>query len=245
MKANARVVVGGSGCTPEEAVERQEAVSTRVAYRDVPRLSGSDPAAAVVLRDPGMPDPPPSVSPPFGSTALTDRPTLSWRAVRGAAGYRVRRVRGELNAAGGGAEAVWTAQTKEARLPYPEKEKPLACGKTHAWYVSIRPGQEDEEIVWQSQFSVANRVEIDEAARVRLLAASDDPAEVLLAALIYQGYHASDEALAAFERLARLRPGEGHFQMALAHFYARAGRLEESRQALEQAKKLGPPVRSR
>ena len=56
VKPKVQVAIGPNGCTPTEGVERGEPLGVGVAYRDVPRLSGSGPGATVVLRDPGLPD---------------------------------------------------------------------------------------------------------------------------------------------------------------------------------------------
>ncbi len=236
IKAKARVTVTAGGCTPPEAVERLKAIGKRVAYRDVPRLSAVSPSGGVVLRDPGIPFPAPAVTPLFGTTVLSDRPAFSWQPIPGARAYRVRLVCVRPDAREG--ETVWSADTKEARLPYPEKEKSLSPGKTYTWYVSAPPGGPDEEVLCKSRLTVATAAEVAELAKLGPLAAGEEPADLLLAGLIYLGYGACDEALAAFERLARLRPEEGRFQAALGYFYARAGRMEESGRALERAEKL-------
>jgi hypothetical protein len=244
LQPNTRVAVGADGCTPPAAVKRGESVSTGLTYPDVARLCGTGPGAVVVVRDPRVVKQPPAVTPLFGSTVLTGRPPLSWQPVGGAAGYQVRLVSGRLDTAGVKEQTLWTAQTRVPRLPYPATEKPLAFGNSYSWHVLADMG-DGALVVVRSQFAVATRTEVADLARVRPLAARDEPADLLLAALTYHEYGVYDEALAAFERLARLRPREARFQTALADYYARAGRPEESVQALERALKLAlTPARS-
>jgi hypothetical protein len=244
LKANARVMLTASGCSPAEAVERQEAINpqSQVRYEDVPRLAGGGKGAAVIFRDPRLPKTPPVVTPMFGATVLTDRPALSWQPVPGVTEYQVRLVSGRLDTAGGKEKRLWTARTKEPRLPYPPKEKPLRFGRVYSWSVSARKDGEAERaerVLWESQFSVITEVEAAELARFRPLVAGDAPADLLLAALTYQEHGVYEEALALFERLAKLAPKEAPFQAALADYYERAGRREEAREALDRAKRLG------
>lgn len=119
VKPGMEVTIGSDGCTPPEAVERGEALRVAVAYRDVPRLSGLERGAAPIFREPGMPDQSFAVSPMFGSTVATNRPTLSWPAVADAPSYRVQLVRGRMDAPLSKERIVWTAETKEPRLSYP------------------------------------------------------------------------------------------------------------------------------
>jgi hypothetical protein len=240
IKPGVQVTVGSDGCTPPEAVERGQSLAASVAYRDVHRLSGTGQGAAVVLRDPGPPDQSAAVTPMFGSTVLTDRPTLSWRAERKNASYRVRFMSGRLDTARGKEQTLWTARTKEMHLAYPVKEKPLWYGNIYSWQVTAGTDDRAEQLIAEGQFSVATRGEVAEMAPVQKLAASEEPADLLLAALAYQDYGVYDEALSLFERLAHQQPREPRFQFALAYYYARAGRAEEAKKAREQAKELSP-----
>lgn len=241
LKPNTQVTVSATGCTPADAVQRQEAVNKAVAFRDVSRLSGGGLGAVVVLRRPKL-NTAPVVTPMSGATVLTGRPTLSWQPVPGATEYRVRLVRGQRDAAGDKDQTLWTARTKEPRLPYPEKEKALQPGREYSWSVIAQAGKETEPVAWQSQFTVATPAAAAELAKVKPLAASKDPADLLLAALTYHEAGVYEEALRLFEKLAQRLPKEARLQFAVADYYERAGRLEESEKALERAKKLWPGV---
>src|SRR5262249_39576617 len=135
------------------------------------------------------------VTPMRGSLIFDDRPALSWEPVPDVESYRVRlRVAGDL-------KPRWTAQTRGARLEYPSGAPALERGRKHEWTVTGRTKQGDERPIADGHFTVAYASRLELFAPVARLAASDDPADVLLAALTYQGYGAYDDALAAFERL--------------------------------------------
>ena len=59
------------------------------------------------------------------------------------------------------------------------------------------------------------------------LAAGDDRADVLAAALSYRRLGCYAEAIAAYERLARLAPEVAVYRERLAELYRQAGRPEE------------------
>lgn len=238
VKAQTTVTVMATGCAPRSAVERKDAVTTAVSYHDVHRFAGGGRGAVVVLRGPETPKKPPAVTPMFGSTVLSVRPTLSWQPVEGVDQYRVRLILGPLNDEGDKEEVLWTARTKAARLPYPKKAKPLHFGNIYSWHVIARPGQKDEQVVCRSQFWVIAKEDLAELAKVQPLTASKKPAGLLLAALTYQEYGVYEEALALFQRLTELLPKAAPFQLALADYYRQAGRQEDAKQTLKKARKL-------
>ncbi len=241
LKAGAKATLSAKGCTPATAVERLEAINPRsaVRYEGAERLAGGGKGAAVTFRDPKLPKEPPVVTPLFGATVLTDRPTLSWKAVEGAAEYRVRLFGKSLDKLTGTEKPLWKVETKEPKLTYPAKEKPLVFGRVYSWLVSVQKGDEGEKVVWESQFFVITKAEAAELANIKPLTESKDPADLLLAAMSYQEHGVYEEALALYERLAKLLPKEGQYQAALADYYERAGRLEEAKKALAKAKQLG------
>lgn len=242
IKPGTQVTVAASGCSPAGAVERRDAVNTSVAYQDVHRFAGSGLGAVIVLRGLRLPSKLVTVTPMYGSTVLTDRPTFSWNPAPGVLEYQVRLVLGRLDKDGDPEKILWTVRTKEPRLAYPEKVKALNFGSVYSWYVIARPGQNQEQVVWRSQFWVATKEEVSELTKVKSLAVSKDPADLLLAGLTYQEYGVYEEALALFDRLAYLLPQESRFQAALADYYERAGRPQEAKEALERAKKLSLSV---
>jgi Flp pilus assembly protein TadD len=90
-----------------------------------------------------------------------------------------------------------------------------------------------------SDFTIASASAIEALRQLRPLASSSDSADVLLAALTYEGYEVQGEALALYERLCRLAPREAAFHAARAALYERAGRREDAERAWTEAKKLG------
>ena len=159
-----------------------------------------------------LPHPPPSVTPIFGATVASDRPALAWRATKEAGSYRVRLI------AGTGRE-LWQAAAEGQRLAYPEGEPSLLWGYLYRWEVSEGAGR----VLVRSEFTVATRSEAERMERVLPLARGSDAADLLGAALVYARLRAWDEALAAFERLDRLRPSEPAVRDALDGLHRRAG----------------------
>ena len=77
------------------------------------------------------------------------------------------------------------------------------------------------------QFMVATESELKQMEELKPLAAGDDRADLLAAALSYRRLGCYAEAIAAFERLARLAPDEAVYREELAELYRQAGRPEE------------------
>jgi hypothetical protein len=237
LKANAQVEVGEKGCKPADAVEGVAAVKLPAANLAALReMARSGRGAVGAPRGGDKSSTPEAVTPIIGAAILTERPELSWPPVAGAQGYRVEILLHD----GGQGRVLWRAETKEPRLPYPEKHKPLAGGLGYRWRVTALLAEDKEEpAVRGGKFFVLSPDEVEELAAVKPLAASKDPAEVLLAAMAYEASGAHGEALAAFERLAALAPEEGNYQTALASYYERAGRKDDAAKARERAQKLG------
>jgi hypothetical protein len=231
---NSRVTLGDTGCVPSRSVQRQRAVTRNLG---IPSLEGTSLASGVVVRGLPLPSPSPAVTPLFDSVVLTDRPTFTWRPVSSAAGYEVRLYRGSL-LPGSERHLMWAVRTKNARIAYPMGHKPLRAGSAYVWSINPHPRAKDDFVAYESQFRVSTEQDRKDLARVKALAASKAPAEMLLAALSYHSYGAFDDALPLFERLVGLRPGEPELYAALAGYYRRAGRPEESKMALDRARVL-------
>lgn len=233
LKSKSKAVVTEKGCTPA-AVERQDKVKLLArqlaGLRD---LANSSRAGVGVLR--GEPPPTPQVvTPMYGATLLTDKPTLSWLPTDKADSYQVQLWSGD------GQRQIWRATTDKARLAYPEKQKALKPGTKYLWRVRARMGEDtDLGQVVDSKFSTATKAEADELAALKPLAASTEVADLLLAAVTYEAHGLYDEALALYEKLAEKQPAEANFQVALASYYERGGRTDQARAAREKAKKLG------
>ena len=238
VKAGATVTIGPGGCEPREAVERLPSVSRSVAatLRDLRSPSGQE-FASTSLRGTREPNgsAPPAVTPIDASTVVSDRPRLSWKARLVAKTYRVQmRV-------GGSQRLLWTAATNESSLTYPSGQPPLRRGRVYVWEVSDQDGRS----VVSGRFTVATAPEASKLAAFEPLARSDDPADLLAAAVVLLAHGVDDQALIVYERLAKLAPSHPQHGEMLADLYRRAGRPEDAQKAAEAAKnpRKGSPPR--
>jgi hypothetical protein len=227
IKSGSEATVGSQGCTPPQSVAQRK--EQRKAVADA--LKGLRPAPDDVRKaglgfrgSEDLPEEPPIVKPLYGEVVASDRPTLAWKPAEGAPGYRVKL----LSSAG---RELWRAETKEPRLAYPEGKEALQGGYVYRWEVSDAEGRP----VATSTFSVATESQRKRLAELPAPEAGEDRAELLAAALAYTKLGAHAEALATYERLARLVPKEPAYQEALAGLYRRAGRPEEAWAASERA----------
>src|SRR5262249_803045 len=76
--------------------------------------------------------------------------------------------------------------------------------------------------------------------QLRAFGASDDPADVVLSAILLRDLDAYNEALRAFRRLATMLPQEPAVHLGLAECYRAAGRIEEARDAERRGRGLLP-----
>jgi hypothetical protein len=232
LRPGARATLTRDGCDPAVAVEPVgPAGLPREALTKVREVEVREGGGVGVVRG-GAPATEARVTPLFGTFVPTDRPAFAWPPVEGAEGYILQLKDGS----GRG----WKAMTKEAKLAYPERERPLEFGQKYLWTVKARLQDGGERtVVDESNFKVLLRGEPEELAAVRKLAEGGGVEGLLLAAAAFEGYGVYDEALRVFEKLARLQPGVARYQLALARYYRHAGRPDKAREALERAKKLG------
>lgn len=247
LKPSKEVSLGAKGLEPADAAAEELAGPTpdaallktlREAYRGkagikgaVTVLRGGAAAGAEAARASGT-------MPLFGALVLTDHPTLSWAATTGAKDYRVTL----LSGVEGPDKVIWTATTTETHLPYPEGEKVLSPGLRYRWRVAARMGEDKEITVAEGKFFIATVREAERLAGAQRLAASDDPTSWLLAADAYDAAAVYGLALPLYEKLAARAPEAPNYQLALAAYYTRAGRVAEANRALERAKKLGAAI---
>jgi hypothetical protein len=236
--------VGAKGVEPADAAEvvdgpRADPANLRtlqLAYQG--RQAGN--AAGVILRGPNEEKEASrakGVHPLYKACVLTDHPAMSWPSVPGAREYRVELLPG----AEGAVRPLWRATVADARLPYPEDEKVLDKGGKYRWRVwAVRDGK--EEPVVESAFFVASDRVAELLAKVRRLADADDPVGWLLAADAYDAGGVYGKALPLYERLAVRSPDAANYQVALAAYYARAGRDADAQKARGRARELGVDV---
>jgi hypothetical protein len=227
-----RAIVEAKGCQPP--AQRLDGPKLPPANLESLRWAKSSRGAVGVVRgDP--PAKPQLVTPLYGATIQTDRPTLTWPDVKAEA-YLVQLFSG---ADGKDKRLLWKATLKETRLSYPEKEKPLELGRKYQWRVIPLKGEDaSADPIVDSKFLVLTKIEIDLLSNLKPLMASKASADLLLAAVSYEAHGVYDEALRLYERLADSSPNEANFQITLASYYDRAGRKDLAERALERAKKL-------
>jgi hypothetical protein len=188
------------------------------------------PSGANVTR--GVKDKPlrPSIAPIFGSTVLSVEPTFSWPARQDAVQYRLRLHTNEGQ--------LWEKQPKESKLPYPSP-KPLERGLSYQWVVTARVPNQAEQTVAEGEFTVAVESEAREATELQSLAAAQDEFLLSLVALRLEQQDLVAEAIAVYEKLAKLSAKTSAYHAALSELYDRAGRSKEAAEARERAAKLG------
>ncbi len=212
VKAGTTVTIGLAGCEPPEAVTRLKSVSRSVAttLRGLRSPSGQEFGTTSLreAREPNGPEPP-AVTPIDSSTVVSERPSLSWKARPDVKTYRVRlRV-------GGSDRQLWTAEASEPRLAYPPGEAPLRRGRVYLWQVSDQQGRP----LVSGRFTVATGPEATKLGEFDHLARSDDPADLLAAAVVYLDHRVDDQALLVYERLTELAPSEPQHVEMLADLY--------------------------
>jgi hypothetical protein len=236
LKPKGTATVADKGCGPAEVVEPLPGPKLTTANLESLRsLAASSRGAVGVLRgDP--PSKPQMVTPLYGTTILSERPTLTWPEAKADA-YLVQLLNG---AEGKDQKVLWHVEIKETRLPYPEKEKALELGKKYRWRVTPLKGDDaSADPIVESKFLVLTKYEIGLLSNLKPLLESKSPSDVLLAAISYEAHGVYDEALRLYERLAKLSPDEANFQLALASYYERAGRKDLAAQARDRANSLG------
>lgn len=89
------------------------------------------------------------------------------------------------------------------------------------------------------EFYFVTAAKADELKALEPLAKSSIPADVLLAAAIYEGNRVYEEALRLYERLCQLSPREPVYHAVRAALYEQVGRTEEAKEAWAKAAQLG------
>jgi hypothetical protein len=215
LAGGSEATVGPRGCTPASAVaeRREQRPTVARTMKSVRAVSGDGRKAVAPLRSGN--DEPPAITPIQGATVSADRPGLAWPSAKGAKGYRVKLI------SGAGRE-LWRAESTAPKLTYPAYKEPLSLGYVYRWEVTDL----DSHPVATGRFMVATESERKQMEELKSLAAGDDRADLLAAALSYRRLGCCAEATAAFERLVRLAPDEAVYREELAELYRQAGRSE-------------------
>jgi hypothetical protein len=215
LRPGAEATVGAGGCTPPEAVAERKGQRPAVArtMRGLRPAPGDGRKAGSSFRGDAA-ERPQATTPVYGATVAADKPDLAWPAADGVKSYRVR-----LVAEGSGRE-VWRAEANEPRLSYPEGKPALDRGTVYRWIVT---GPDYGEVA-SGSFAVATEGELRQLDELKALTAGEDRADLLAAALSYRRLGCYVEAIAAYERLAKLAPEEPAYREALGQLYRVAGR---------------------
>src|SRR5262249_34550188 len=121
---------------------------------------------------------PPAIRPIPHSVILTDRPEFSWPDRPGARAYRVRLVDGV-------GRTVWERRTDRCILPCPADERPLDLSREYAWSVTTRVNDCTEvHVLDNARFQTMPRLLAPTFQQLRAFGASDDPADVVLSAIL-------------------------------------------------------------
>ncbi|MBI1914994.1 MAG: hypothetical protein HYS12_09705 [Planctomycetes bacterium] len=238
LKPGARTTCSRDDCDPSDATEKLGGAAklprkNLTKIREIPVSAGG--GVGVFRGDKLLTGP--AIEPLAGTFVTTTRPAFRWPPVKNAREYLV-----ELRDAGG--QLLWKKTAKEAKLAYPEKEKPLQLGLGYLWTVrAALPDDETKVVVELSRFTLVDEAEEKDLQAVRKLAGSDAEADLLLAAAAFEGYHVLAEALEVFEKLARLYPKVARHHLALANYLDLAGRPEKAKESRERARLLGAPSR--
>ncbi|HWE37407.1 MAG TPA: hypothetical protein VG406_12635 [Isosphaeraceae bacterium] len=204
LKGGGTVKLGPKGCGPSPTVE-SKALPRAVAgtMKGVQPAVGDARKAGVAPRG-APPEPSPPLAPIAGALVDSLRPELAWRAQKGVPSYRVT-----VSSAAG--EALWKAETTAPKLA-PSQDRPeLNRGEFYTWKVTDPAGRE----VTSGHFTVADAEESKQLAELKPLASSQDPADLLAAALTYDRLGCFAEALSCYESLVTLCPDVPSYRASL------------------------------
>jgi hypothetical protein len=240
LKAKAVAVVGARQCQGPD-VEREAVAITpplprmRQLEEHLKGLNQAGQAhAGTTGRNPAL-GAAPRVSPIDNARVVTDHPTLSWKERPGARAYQITLSGSKV---GKPEVQLWTVTSAGTRLPYPEDKMCLDWGATYRWrVVALLDGNKTEEVA-RSTFFTPGQPLWPDLPRLELLSQSEDPADWLLAAALYESLGVHDRALGLWEKLAGKFPQAVTYQQVLANYYDSAGRPADADRARQQAKDI-------
>jgi hypothetical protein len=231
VRPRCQATLGVHGCVPATAVERlpasaKEQETVREALKG---LSAASRGAVAVLRDPPR-NAGAAVHPFNGTRVLTDRPDFSWRPDTAARSYQLEITDGNSG------RLIWRDTTTSVSEKYPSSE-PLRRGRAYVWRVIAIEESVDQP--WAAgKFFVLSVAEAATLERLRPLTRTDDPADLTLAAAVFESKGVFDEAVRLYERLVSLEPEKKAFRMALARLYTRLGREEDAQKVRREIEKM-------
>jgi hypothetical protein len=229
MKENS-VRVEEQGCQPSGAVLHERVANDKsLSIRKGMKPLGRTPGAVSVLRHGERVSAWP-VSPLRGSSIVDDRPLLKWPVVAKASRYRVDMRKADSR------ELLWSAETTQPTLPYPNDQEPLPRKGRYLW--EITPYLATKALPAQDAFfSVMSAEQAQELAPLAPLQMSSDRDVLLVLVRTYDAYRAYGQALETAERLSRTFPHVASFHEIRAAYLDRAGRRDDAEHARWQAKR--------
>lgn len=244
LAAGQTATVAKTGCTPAAAVARKEANKlSKDTLKNLRDDVDSGRLGGVIPRGPKPGEPPwPTLSPLPTATVLTARPTLIWPKDNDAVSYVVVLSTGnDLKAE----RRIFRLETKEPRLPFPEKQASLQPPLLHRWSVVAKLKGDEEKVIVRreiAEFSVASEDLIKQLESVKPLAASDDPADQLLAAGAYESLGVLDEAFRLYRHLAE-KPlaDDARLHEIVALYYIAGGQPKLTEAERKKAAELRQP----
>jgi hypothetical protein len=236
--ANVTATLDGPATAEVKAakLETTAKVTTKVAKINAKAADGLDKEKSTLVGGmtlrPFAPDPPPALRPVVDSAVLNRSPGLEWPAVAGAKSYRVELVSGVSEKK---ERPVWSAETTDAKLGYPDGQRPLDRGTTYRWKVTaVLADGSTKPAATVGRFAVLDEPAATALAGLGALENGIDPTDWLLAARAYAGWRLSDDAVRVYEKLAAARPSPGVWR-ALAKLYRQAGQTDRAKEAEAKA----------
>ena len=174
---------------------------------------------------------------PRNAELLGDRPTFTWKAVDGAARYRVR--------VSGPEGELWTRETKTPRLDYPADAPALARDADFLWNVTAlgeRGRIREEEVAFRvASEEAAGAVRADVKRISESAGGADHAATHFLAGSYLQGRGLYHDAAEHFVALSRIEPGSPAPHEALGNVYRAMGLMEQAATEYQRALELSKP----
>lgn len=237
LAAGKMATIGAKGCSPKEAVAKKE--PGKLSNSMLKNLRGDIRAGrigGVILRRGDERNPLPTITPLPDSNVATNRPTLSWPAVKDAESYVVELYTGPDTK---DLSRVLRGETKTNMFTLP-KDKTLQP-VLHRWTVIARlKGDKRRTVVGikEGTFLLALPRTVRQLKALKPLTESKDPADLLIAASAYEMKAASNEALRLYEQASKLLPKDARIQEILARYYEAGGRPDLAKAAKGKAEKL-------
>jgi len=176
-----------------------------------------------------------AVQSPVNTRIASTRPMFSWVSLDGFDSYKIT-----LQSAG---KEIWSAETDETWIAYPENAPALGADETYFWRVTGENlmDSEDSKLV---SFQVLSGE--DQAAYESALAelntqypdAERGDSYLFLLGTLQAKHQVYDGAIASFERIAELHPGSAGAHQILGSLYAEVGRVADAIAATERAAQL-------